>query len=122
MNNGCFKKGNIPWNKGLKGFNPSPKTNFTSERLYKDKHPSWKGGVQYNVKDGAYVWIEPNKRMRRSKLVYEKEYGVGSTEGKIVYHLDGNKWNDEISNLELIDRAELLRRNLENKKMKKEIK
>ena len=43
MNKGTFKKGNNPWNKGLKGIHLSPASEFKEGQFDKEKHPSWKG-------------------------------------------------------------------------------
>lgn len=115
MNKGCFKKGNIPWNKDLKGFNPSPKTQFKADATNTgETHKSWKGGVQKNKNDCAYLWSDTNKRVRRPKKIYEDAYGE-MPKGFVIYHIDGNKDNDELMNLEAISRKELLFRNQQTK-------
>ena len=40
-----FKKGFIPWNKGLRGIHLSPKSEFTRERMLGSKNINWKGGI-----------------------------------------------------------------------------
>jgi len=40
-----FKKGNVPWNKNLKGIHLSPKTEFTTERVSGPNNNNWKGGI-----------------------------------------------------------------------------
>ena len=43
MANTKFKKGNIPWNKDLKGLALSPDTQFKVGQYVGENHPSWKG-------------------------------------------------------------------------------
>jgi hypothetical protein len=105
-----FKKDGIPWNKGLKKIHLSPKTEFKEYQYVGENHPSWKGGVQINKNDCAYVWVEKNKRVRRARKVYEDTYGE-IPRGYIIYHIDGNNLNDDPQNLEAISRAELVKRN-----------
>lgn len=108
---GKFKKGSNPWNKGIKGFRPSERTEFKSgEKHTGDKHPSWNGGIQKNKKDCVYLWDGTSKRKRRPVHVWELHHGKIS-KGHVIYHKDGNKHNDNIENLEMISRGELLRRN-----------
>lgn len=116
---GQFVKGLITWNKGKKGFRPSPKTEFKVGELFGNTHPSWKGGVQIPTNDCAYLWDGSNKRKRRPKAVWEEYHGT-LPENLVIIHLDGDKYNDDISNLKAITRAELLKINKQNKTLKNE--
>ena len=116
MNKGTFKKGNTPWNKGVKGLRLSPATEFKSDGSNTgDKHPSWGGGLQHNKRDGIIVWTGTNRRKPLSRKLYEDEYGK-IPDGYIIYHIDGDKLNNDIDNLEAISRAELIKRNLINRR------
>jgi hypothetical protein len=110
MNSGCFPKGNIPWNKGMKGLRVSKATEFRKGENVGSDHASWKGGIQRMAKDCTYVWDGCNKRKRRPRAVYEQHVGP-IPKGFVIYHTDGNKDNDDPANLEAIPRAELVRRN-----------
>jgi hypothetical protein len=114
---GQFVKGANTWNKGLKGFAPSPSTQFKEGELVGELHPSWKGGVQKNKVDCTYLWDGANKRKRRPKAVWEQYHGT-LPEGMVIIHLDSDKYNDDICNLKAITRAELLKLNQQNKKRK----
>jgi len=108
---GRFKKGMVPWNIGKKGFRPSKETEFKSGPEHTgESHPSWKGGVQKYKKDCVHLWGGNGKRLRRPKFVYEHYHGP-IPKGYVIYHIDGDKNNDDINNLEAISRAELLKRN-----------
>jgi hypothetical protein len=43
-------------------------------------------------------------------MVYEEAYGA-IPKGHVIYHIDGDKRNDSLLNLEAISRGELLKRN-----------
>jgi hypothetical protein len=111
-----FKKGEIPWNKGLEGFNPSPETCFKEGQFVGKEHPSWKGGIQHITNDCVHLWAGCNKRVRRPRIIYKKYFGK-IPKGFIVFHKDGDKENDDPNNLIAISRAELLEIN--NKKRRK---
>lgn len=108
---GQFVKGITPWNKGKKDFRPSPDTEFKSgDNHTGEKHPSWRGGEQFMKNDCVYLWCGTNKRKRRPRAIYEEHYGA-IPKGMVIYHIDGDKENDSIENLEAITRGELLKRN-----------
>jgi len=110
MNSGCFKKGNKPWNAGVKGIHLNPATEFKKGEMAGSEHYSWKGGVQLFKNDCAYLYEGINKRVRRPKKVYEDANGE-VPKGWIIYHLDGDKDNDHLDNLIAIPRVVLLKIN-----------
>lgn len=112
---GQFVAGANTWNKGIKGFRPSPETEFKVGELVGEIHPSWKGGVQVTKNDCTYLWDGANKRKRRPRAVWEEHNGT-LPEGYVVIHLDMDAHNDDISNLKAITRAELLKHNRNNKR------
>lgn len=113
-NDGCIKKGNIPFNKGKKwddylseeqqkkcrkttfkkGNIPTNHREVGSERLSKD------GYIEIKVK-------EPNKWKYKHRLIYEKYYGK-VPKGYNVIFLDGNRLNFNINNLIVISKHENL--------------
>lgn len=116
---GQFIKGNLSGNlftregslgnQHAKG-NPPNKTSFKKGVTTLKKHPSWKGGVQHIKNDCVHLTIGTNKRVRRPRYIYEQVYGE-IPKGYVIWHIDGNKDNDHISNLEAITRAEMVKRN-----------
>lgn len=60
--------------------------------------------------DCIIVTVAPNVRIRRPVLVWESVYGK-LPKGYIIIHKDGDRYNDDLNNLEAITRAELLARN-----------
>jgi len=71
-------------------------------------HPEWKGG-RHTDKDGyVLVWVEdhPHRRkhtryMFEHRLVVEAHLGRYLDPGEVIHHIDGNKQNNTIANLEL---------------------
>lgn len=111
-NAGCFKKGNVPFNKGKKwadyvskkGQENSRKTTFKKGNIPHNHRPV---GSERITKDG-YIEIkikEPNKWQLKHRYIYEKKYGK-IPDGMNLIFLDGNKQNIELSNLKLVSRAE----------------
>jgi hypothetical protein len=107
---GKFKSGHKPWNSGLKGFRPSPNTEFKIGETTGDRHPSWRGGEQVFSNDCVYLYTGANKRVRRPKKIYEDAYGE-IPKGWILYHIDGDRYNDDLDNLISIPRAVLIKIN-----------
>lgn len=110
----AFKKGHEPYNKGMKRGSVSPQTEFKEGEFVGKDHPSWKGGEQQISNDCVYLWAGANKRVRRPRKIYEEHYGK-IPKGYCVWHIDGNKHNDEPSNLEAISRKEMMKRNFKNR-------
>jgi len=109
-NKGSFKKGQVPWNKGVKGIHLSPKSEFK------------KGNRPYNTgKIGELrIWIDNTKNKRRyikigephdwieySRYVFLKK-GYAIPEGCVIHHKDRNTLNDDIDNLECLTRRQHL--------------
>lgn len=110
MDDGKFKKGHKPWNSGVRGIHLSPSTEFKKGEMFGEKHYSWKGGEQVNKKDCSYLYVGINKRVRKPRKLYVDAYGE-VPKGWIIYHLDGDKNNDDLDNLIAIPRAILVRIN-----------
>lgn len=115
---GRFKKGLVPWNKGKKGLCCGGK-----ETQFKPGHRGGKAADLYQPigtvrisKDG-YLQRKINDDMPLQKrwrgvhiLVWEEANGPLPA-GHAVTFKDGNKQNTALDNLQLVTRAELMRRN-----------
>lgn len=121
-----FKKGNIPWNKGTTGLTSANKTSFSREKI-EEKYKDIEGTPKYYERDGYITTIServPVKShngkiyMHRRRIPYARyvlsQAGIDVPKGCIVYHKDGDNTNNELENLEVITRAELIRRNRGN--------
>lgn len=113
-----FPKGLKPWNHGLKGWSSGGRSVET--RFRKGQMPRlWRPiGAEVVDGDGYLKRKVSDDRTRPSRfnwefvhvLVWEEHHGPVPTGHAVVFR-DGNKRHIEISNLELITRAELMRRN-----------
>ena len=115
MSDGRFKKGHKTWNKNMKGIHLSPTSEFKKGQFSLEEHPSWTGGVHVMKNDCTHLQVESCKRVRRPRYIYEQAHGP-LAKGMCIYHLDGNKYNDDESNLIAVTRAELLKLNLSHLK------
>ena len=109
-----FKKGQIPWNKGKKGIHLSPDSEFKKGGLVGKEHPSYVDGVQRMTVDCVHLYTGNGTSVRRPRHAYKEHYG-SIPKGFVIVHLDGDKNNDSIDNLEAISRAENMRRNSKNR-------
>ena len=111
---GCFKKGQVPMNKGKK---------MSPEVYKKVKATMFKtGNIPHNhravgserVNVDGYIEVkvaEPNKWKLKQRLVYEEYYDVTLTSNDVIIFLDGNRQNLDINNLYKMTRAALVRYN-----------
>ena len=105
-NKGCFKKGNIPWNKGLTGYMGSNRTSFKSGNL---PHNTRELYSERTNKDGLIeIKVDINKWISKHRYIWEQYYKKEVPKGKVVIFLDGNNRNFDIDNLKLISRGALL--------------
>lgn len=105
---GHFKKGNIPFNKGMKGicFQGSEKTHFKKGNIPANHRPV--GSERINV-DG-YIEIkvaDPNKWRLKHQVIWEEHNGH-IPKGYAVIFGDRNPKNLDINNLILVSRKQLL--------------
>lgn len=108
-----FKKGHIPFNKGVK---------MSLELRNKVKHTFFKKGhVPANYmpvgserpKGEGYIYVkvaDPNVWKLKQRLIYEQHYGE-IPENMNVMFIDNNRHNFDINNLKLIDNRENMRMN-----------
>lgn len=120
--NGQFEIGHTPWNKGLYGYMGANTTSFTKERaesLGKQGEGKPREGHGHlicscserrSVKQKNGKVYQVRKRIPYARYVLEK-HGIDVPRGHVVYHIDGDYKNNDISNLEVISRAELVKRN-----------
>lgn len=112
-NNGCFKKGSIPANKGTKGLMKANKTSFSSGN--KPMNAKRVGSVVTRKdKNGSlYMRIkiaEPNKWQMLHVYIYEHKHGK-IPKGYCVIFKDKNTLNLRLDNLMVVSRDELARLN-----------
>lgn len=112
-NSGCYKKGNIPLNKGKKGFMKANATSFKRGNIPPNIK---KVGSIVKVKDkSGYLYLrikiaEPNKWQMLHAYIWEQKHGK-IPKGHCVIFKDKNTLNLSLDNLMLVSRSELARLN-----------
>lgn len=120
-NLGRFSKGEIPWNKGKFGFMGANRTSFTAEDIAKKRtigKPRMGNAnlvccSEEKVPVRSYngkIYMH-QRRVSYPKWLMEKHLGRPLNKSEVVYHIDQDMMNNDLSNLEVITRRELLRRN-----------
>ncbi|HQZ60446.1 MAG TPA: HNH endonuclease, partial [Acinetobacter sp.] len=109
-NSGKFKKGMTPHNKGKK-LSDSTKAKLVKTMFKSGNRPhnTLQVGAETQDKDG-YVMVkvaEPSVWQYKHHVAYGEPVPTGY---KVVF-LDGNKYNFERDNLQLVSNAELMQRN-----------
>jgi len=108
-NKTSFKKGRIPWNKGLKGIHFSPKTEFKLGHTYTIK--ARLGFITYRIREREHKYrkfikiAQPNKWEEYAKYVWKRHFDK-IIKGDIIHHLNGNVLNDRIDNLIALPRED----------------
>lgn len=111
-NSGCYRKGDVPWNKDRKMPEETKKklekTWFKKGEIPKNHRPI--GSTRIDNKDG-YMMIkiaEPNKWALYHRYLYEKAHGVKLAKNEAVIFADGDRSNFDIDNLVKVNRTNLL--------------
>src|SRR3990167_1329429 len=107
-NIGFFRKGQIPWNKNIKGIHFSPSTEFK-----KGNNPiNWKPieTISYRIDNNGVLryWIkikEPNIWIELSKYIWVKA-GRNLRKGMLLHHINNDSSDDRLENLMLISRKQ----------------
>ena len=116
-NSGCYRKGDVPWNKG-KGMSEEvkekvKKTWFKKGEIPKNHRPL--GSTRITVDGYTEIKIaEPNKWALYHRHLYEEEHGEKLKKNEAVIFADGDKSNFDIDNLVKVSRANLLYLNNNN--------
>lgn len=112
-NNGCFKKGSIPANKGTKGLMKANKTSFIFGNRPMQTKKVGSISTRKDNKGNVYMHIkiaEPNKWQMIHVYIYEHKHGK-IPKGHCVIFKDKNTLNTRLDNLMLVSRDELARLN-----------
>lgn len=115
---GQFEKGQISWNKGVKGYMGANATSFKKGSVPPNRRPLWSERIDSKY---GFILIKvpernphtgfPTRYKHKHVWVWEQANGA-VPEGHAVVFKDSNKLNCELGNLMLLTRAELLTLNL----------
>lgn len=110
-NSGCYRKGDVPWNKG-KGMSEEVKEKVKKTWFKKGNTPTNHrpvGSTRITVDGYTEIKIaEPNRWALYHRYLYEKAHGVKLKKNEAVIFADGDKSNFDIDNLVKVSRANLL--------------
>lgn len=104
-NKGQFKKGHIPWNKGLHKDLSHGKGQFRKGNRPPRYRPV--GSIRHQKDGYTYIKVaDPNKWVLYHRFLYEKEHHCHLKRGQLVIFLDGDRSNFDLSNLMIVTRKE----------------
>ena len=72
--------------------------------LRREQKPNWKGGITHN-KDGYIIELSEGKQKYQHRLVMERYLGRKLEYFELVHHINENKADNRIENLELTTRS-----------------
>ena len=138
------KKGNIPWNKGLKvgplskeAIKKRSETRIKNKLGIGKKNPAWNGGRFVDNRSGyVFIYVDDNsmfslmagkynRHVPEHRLVMAKHLGRCLESWEIVHHKNRIKNDNEIENLEIVTPEEHSYKHLDRSmisQLKKEIK
>ena len=114
---GRLEKGHTTWNKGMKGYRPSPGTMWKKGNI---PHTSAPVGHEYITKDGYIECkFEGERQMKlKHKYLWEKDNGPIPSGHALIFK-NGIKTDCRLDNLMLVSRAELLAMNCRFKELQR---
>lgn len=108
INNGCYKKGNVPVNKGTKGMFNVGGNRTSFKKGHTPQNHRKVGSKRINVYGYHEIKVaEPNKWELEHRVIYEKAHGPIPKGSKVIF-ADGDKDNLDLDNLVLVSSSEEL--------------
>jgi uncharacterized protein (DUF1330 family) len=109
-------KGKMIQTRFIRGHNSNVKINFKQIGLTGEEHPSWRGGTCKHSKGYILIWKKDHPYcdvrgyVPEHRLIIEKNLGRYLTKEEDVHHINGNKKDNRLENLELLSHGEHSRR------------
>lgn len=92
-----LKKGIIPWNTGKP---------LSEEHKEKDRRGHWKNGTMIDTRGYRLIYIKPHKYKAEHRLIVEKQIGRELHTWEIIHHINQNRLDNRIDNLQIVTMAE----------------
>ena len=121
MNKSQFTKGNVPWNKGLKGYNPGGKSVLTRFKKGNVPHQTKPVGTERLTKDGYKEIKTENGFELLHHIIWRENGGRKLEKGEALLFIDSNKNNCAFENLRIESRKAMLEK-VKVQSMPKELK
>ena len=106
---GQFKKGLVPWNKGVRGMHLSPRTEFKKGRVATNLKPVGTIAIRKHKCCGprTFIKVADNRRwgdwIPYAWYIWQRVHGPVPA-GCLIVHKDGDALNDSLRNLVMVDR------------------
>ncbi len=87
---------------------------YKVERMTGSNSPAWKGGVTIDGNGYKKIRID-GKRVSQHRVIYEKHYNIKLLPHQNIHHINGDKLDNRIENLELWDTSQPAGQRIEDK-------
>lgn len=71
-----------------------------------NNHPNWRGGKSMTSNGYVVKWINTRERMLEHRYVMQQHIGRVLGKSEHVHHINGDKTDNRIENLQLLSHAE----------------
>jgi len=100
-----FKKGFIPWNKGMKGIHLNPKNEFKPGQYCGIKHHAFNNGLSF-FNGRWFIVCRDRKSVPFARALMMSELKRNLKCNEIVHHINNDCTDDRIENLKITTRRE----------------
>lgn len=98
--------GKIPWNKGLKGYTNKGSFQVGHTRSKLELNAQWKGGKRIDERGYVRLAITTNEWDYEHRIVVEKSLGRKLEYDENIHHINHDKTDNRLENLQLLSRSE----------------